>query len=579
MYKRLLSAITAFTLVFTGALLPAGQTLLEGSVIKASAETYGDFSYDVLYDGTVMISGYTGEDIEVIIPSTIDGKSVTGILDWAFSHCTKPTSITIPDSVKSIGNGAFYGCTSLASITIPDTVTIIGDYTFEGCTSLTGVTIPNGVKTIGIQAFSKCENISEIIIPDSVWKIEYGAFKECSCLTNVVIGNKVARIGDSAFSNCTKLKNIIIPENVVSIGGEAFYNTPWLDELRSKNPLVIINNILVDGETSEGDVVIPDYVTKISNWAFAECTGITSVSIPNGIISIQDGTFWDCSNLKSVTIPDSVRWVESGAFKGCSSLTKIIIPNSVEGINTYAFKGCSDLINIVLSDSVELIINYEAFLSCPNLKSVTIPQGVKEIEEKAFGYYYDENDQTFIKVDGFKIYCYKDTAGEKYAIDNGFDYELISDEVSVSGSITLHGSQDTSALTLTATNSEGEEFVIPVNDDGTFEFAGLADGEYTLTATMKNHASSNAVFEVRKGTPSNITLELYQHGDSNHDGVVDRIDANLLSRYVAGWDGYEERINKDVCDLNGDGNVDRIDANILSRCVADWDGYKEKYIN
>lgn len=75
-----------------------------------------------------------------------------------------------------------------------------------------------------------------------------------------------------------------------------------------------------------------------------------------------------------------------------------------------------------------------------------------------------------------------------------------------------------------------------------------------------------------------IDIQKWQNGDVNHDGTVDRIDANLLSRCVAGWDGYEDRIFKDVSDLNGDGNVDRIDANILSRCVADWDGYRAKYI-
>ena len=102
----------------------------------AGAETYGNFGYGILDDGTVEITDYIGSAENVDIPAEIDGKSVTSIGSWAFGDCKSLTSVTIPDSVTEIGYSAFSGCSSLTSITIPDSVTSIGDYAFNGCAVL-----------------------------------------------------------------------------------------------------------------------------------------------------------------------------------------------------------------------------------------------------------------------------------------------------------------------------------------------------------------------------------------------------------------------------------------------------------
>ena len=141
-----------------------------------------------------------------VIPT--DG-SVTSIGSYAFYGCTGLTSITIPNSVTSIGEErAFYGCTGLTSITIPNSVTSIGYEAFSGCTSLTSISIPNSVTSIGEYAFCFCTSLTSISIPESVTSIDGSAFSSCTGLTSISIPNSVTSIGYGAFSSCTGLTSI-----------------------------------------------------------------------------------------------------------------------------------------------------------------------------------------------------------------------------------------------------------------------------------------------------------------------------------------------------------------------------------
>ena len=191
-------------------------------VVCAGAETYGDFEYGVLDDGTVQITDCETGAEKVVIPDTIDGKSVTSIGEFAFFDCTSLTSITIPSSVTSIAARLFEDCTSLTSITIPNSVTSIGDDAFRGCTSFTSITIPNSVTSIDDWAFSGCTSLTSITIPDSVTEIGYSAFEGCTSLTSITIPNSLTSIGYGAFEGCTSLTSITIPNSVTSIDGYAF---------------------------------------------------------------------------------------------------------------------------------------------------------------------------------------------------------------------------------------------------------------------------------------------------------------------------------------------------------------------
>ena len=191
--RKILSVMLCAALIGGTAIgLPA---VVQDSSVTASAAEYGDYFYDVNDDDTIRITGYSGSDTAISIPSEIEGKKVTSIGDDAFCYCSSLTSINIPDSVTSIGRSAFHGCSSLTSINIPDSVTSIGDYAFCDCSSLTSINIPDSVTSIGDYAFCGCSSLTSINIPDSV-----------------------TDIGDEAFFGCSSLKSVTIPDSVTSIG-------------------------------------------------------------------------------------------------------------------------------------------------------------------------------------------------------------------------------------------------------------------------------------------------------------------------------------------------------------------------
>ena len=132
------------------------------------------------------------------------------------------TSVTIPNSVTSIGASAFNWCVRLTSIVIPNSITSIGEETFNYCPSLTSVTIGNSVTSIGNYAFRDCTGLTSVTIPNSVKSIGNWAFSGCDRLYSLTIGNSVTSIGDAAFSGCKELGSVTIPNSVTSIGERAF---------------------------------------------------------------------------------------------------------------------------------------------------------------------------------------------------------------------------------------------------------------------------------------------------------------------------------------------------------------------
>lgn len=231
---------------------------------------------EIVYIGTVAYR-YKGTMPEGTSLTIRDGT--LSIADGAFyfyENCPGLKSITIPNSVITIGNHAFAQCNGLLSIDIPSSVTTIGGDAFMYCTSLTSVSIPNSVTTLGNEAFAGCSSLTSVELPNSISAINNYLFYGCSSLTNVTIPNTITSIGDNAFYNCSSLSSIAIPNSVTSIGNYAFYES---------------------GLTS---VNIPHNVTSIGRYAFSYCSALTSVSIPGSVTAIGDGAFYRCPALNTV---------------------------------------------------------------------------------------------------------------------------------------------------------------------------------------------------------------------------------------------------------------------------------------
>ena len=305
------------------------------------------------------------------------------ICDCAFFCCESLQSITIPNSVKSIGNRAFYECKSLQSITIPNSVTSIGKEAFSCCESLQSITIPNSVKSIGNYAFRNCESLQSVTIPNSVTSIEDHAFSGCESHQSVTIPNSVKSIGKEAFSGCVSLQSITIPNSVTKIEDDAFWGCKSLQSVTIPNSVKSIGKKAFSGCKSLESITIPNSVTSIGDDAFYLCKSLQSVTIPNSVTSIGDGTFCWCESLQSVTIPNSVTKIGNEAFWGCDSLQSVTIPNSVTSIGNKAFNDCKSLQSITIPNSVKSIGD-GAFRECDSLQSITIPNSVTSIGEGAF---------------------------------------------------------------------------------------------------------------------------------------------------------------------------------------------------
>ena len=412
--------------------------------IPASVESVGEDAFEYCESLPTDQGFFIGNGVlyKYIKPSGVSRitipEGVTRIESSAFKLCRGFTSVTIPDSVVSIGIDAFSG-TSLTQISIPDSVQIIDDYAFSSCSQLRSVSLPDHSVYLGEGVFKYCDKLLDengLIIVNN---IVYGS---ASTLTDVVIPDSVTGISGSAFLYHSSLKTIRIPGSVQKIGDRAFSSCKALSEVTILDGVREIGESCFSKCSSLIAIEMPDSITSIGSEAFASCTALDTVTIPAGVTEIRDKTFQSFTSSQKIMIHKNVTSVPGGAvgsatiyyegtaaqwqeFHGYSwnvfvqykswkladgvleiyasfdpkdsassycwnrstnaieAIHTVLVEDGVSAIGAHAFSGFTALTSVSLPKSLTSIGNY-AFQGCTSLSCLTIPDGVTQIGDYAF---------------------------------------------------------------------------------------------------------------------------------------------------------------------------------------------------
>ena len=374
----------------------------------AYAATSGDFEYTVS-DGKATITGYIGEDADIIIPNELNGYDVTNININAFRYNTTLENVTLSNNTTYIGPQAFERCTNLNNVVLSNNLLGIDMGAFSGCSKLTSISLPDSLETIGNSAFAY-SGLHNITVPANVTLIETYAFANCDSLTGITVSksnpNYRSVEGILLNKNGTELlqypngktgTSYSVPEGVTIIGGGAFTGSPLLEEVILPDSLTMILDNAFFGCRELKNINIPSLVTNIGNRAFW-CTSLTSLTLPDSVISIGDGCFQDCNYLNNITLSNNLTRIGEGAFAQNGAIHSITIPASVEEIGARAFSSCFYLNELLVEEGNQYyksidgaLLNYSGtnliqYFNNPDRSSYEMPEGVTTISDGAFSH-------------------------------------------------------------------------------------------------------------------------------------------------------------------------------------------------
>lgn len=355
-------------------------------------------------------SGCAGLD-RVTLPNT-----VTSIGDYAFANCIRFGRINIPNAVTTIGSGAFMGCSDLETISINNSrsqLTSIGESAFRG-TALPTVTLPATVSSIGGYAYAECPTLTSFTMPPLMTKVPKCMFQECVNLTEVNLHDQVATIEDQAFEACTALRSIHLPASIQKLGYLSFSGIGWniyIDDLAAWCG-ISFNSSWTDefklylGDELVEDLVIPEGVKSISDYAFYKNSDIKSVTLTEGLDTIGSMCFYNDRYLTKIYVQALLKKVENGAFGSIGNSAYRPVSIYITDLENYIRSRMSNETTIYFgggsqSATISLYLNNQLItdLVIPEgikalgadfrygvFKTVTLPSTLEEIGFEAFRY-------------------------------------------------------------------------------------------------------------------------------------------------------------------------------------------------
>ncbi|WP_461256871.1 leucine-rich repeat domain-containing protein [Treponema sp. R80B11-R83G3] len=305
-------------------------------VSALSAQTYNaESDFQVTKNGNaITIEKYVGTKAVVSIPPSIQNTPVTIIGGNAFKNNKTITSVTIPDSVKTIKEGAFYACNSITSLTIGKGITSLEYGAFNACAALTSVTFQGEINLGYFDSLA--------------FDTGTGNLRSTFYAERYAIGWPGTYTRPDARSTTWTRQGATTTTTPASSGD------PESDFKVTKTANAVTITQYVGNKTA---VNIPSRiqnlpVTIIDDCAFQDQNKITSIIIPNGVTSIGEYAFMNCASLTNITIPNSVKSIGKNAFNLCVKLTSVTLPNSITTIGKDAFRYCSALISVTFSGTI-----------------------------------------------------------------------------------------------------------------------------------------------------------------------------------------------------------------------------------
>ena len=382
----------------------------------------GDCYYNSYCTSNDVIGSYAFSDCSRLTSLTLPA-GITSIGSYSFQYCSRLTSLTLPAGITGIGRYAFYGCSGLTSLTLPAGITEIGSYAFFGCRGLTSLTLPAGITEIGNDAFHGCSGLTSLTLPAGITEIGSYTFYGCSGLTSLTLPAGITSIGNEAFRGCSGLTSIYVyAEKVPKIGSNAFegvdakkctlyvpmgtFDDYWLSDFGD-----YFENIVDFGATGIDKITInlekagtlPYRIAsskryKITNLKIIgeingtdlkmirDMAGSNSTGRKLSVLDLSEAKIvegGDCYYNYSNSYYTSNDVIGSYAFYGCSGLTSLTLPAGITKIDYRAFQGCSGLTSLILPDGITSI-GYDAFDGCSGLTSLILPAGITSIGDCAF---------------------------------------------------------------------------------------------------------------------------------------------------------------------------------------------------